>query len=309
MGKKREEESGGSWMDTYGDMVTLLLTFFVMLYSQSTVADEKWAALVSAFRADGDEKIEVVSFVKDGGGNSGEGNYLGTMDSEEPFQGTLFNSAIEQLYDKLKTYIEDSDMANSILMEMTTEGEESAGAEGDDGEKPADDGLGEQDKPENGETETPNPAKNISIQFRNNVLFEPDKALIKEESIPTLQFLGECLSSVKDDISMIIIKGHTAVSPTSQVDTRLLSAERAGTISNFFERNSGIPSTQLVPIGLGSDYPIASNDDEAGRMQNRRVEIVIINKNSELGKSKEFLKALGASFDVDDPAPIDSIVK
>ena len=308
MGKKREEESGGSWMDTYGDMVTLLLTFFVMLYSQSTVADDKWNALVSAFRADGEEKIDVISFVKDGGGNSGDGNYLGTFESDEPYQGTLYNSAIEQLYDKIQTYIEDSDMANSILMELTTEGEETAGAEGDDGDQ-AKDGGGDKDKPSNGETETPNPAKNISIQFRNNVLFEPDKAVIKEESIPTLQFLGECLASVKDDISMIIIKGHTAISPTSQVDTRLLSAERAGTISNFFEKNSGISSTQLVPIGLGSDYPIASNDNEEGRMQNRRVGIVIINKNSELGKSKEFLKAMGASFDVDDPAPIDSIVK
>lgn len=308
MGKKREEEGGGSWMDTYGDMVTLLLTFFVMLYSQSTVADDKWNALVSAFRADGEEKIDVISFVKDGGGNSGDGSYLGTFESEDPFQGTLYNSAIEQLYDKIQTYIEDSDMANSILMELTTEGEDAAGAEGDDGQA-ASDGGSDSDKTQNGETETPNPAKNISIQFRNNVLFEPDKAVIKEESIPTLQFLGDCLASVKDDISMIIIKGHTAVSPTSQVDTRLLSAERAGTISNFFERNSGISSTQLVPIGLGSDYPIASNDNEEGRMQNRRVEIVIINKNSELGKSKEFLKAMGASFDVDDPAPIDSIVK
>ena len=33
---------GGSWMDTYGDMVTLLLTFFVLLYSMSTLDAAKW---------------------------------------------------------------------------------------------------------------------------------------------------------------------------------------------------------------------------------------------------------------------------
>ena len=33
--KNRPTDSGGSWMDTYGDMVTLLLTFFIMLYSMS----------------------------------------------------------------------------------------------------------------------------------------------------------------------------------------------------------------------------------------------------------------------------------
>ena len=60
--KQQEEESGGSWMDTYGDMVTLLLTFFVMLYSMSTIVDEKWTALVSAFKIDGDEKVDVVVF-------------------------------------------------------------------------------------------------------------------------------------------------------------------------------------------------------------------------------------------------------
>ena len=34
--KNRPTDSGGNWMDTYGDMVTLLLTFFIMLYSMST---------------------------------------------------------------------------------------------------------------------------------------------------------------------------------------------------------------------------------------------------------------------------------
>ena len=35
--KNRPTDSGGSWMDTYGDMVTLLLTFFIMLYSMSNL--------------------------------------------------------------------------------------------------------------------------------------------------------------------------------------------------------------------------------------------------------------------------------
>ena len=56
--KQREEESGGSWMDTYGDMVTLLLTFFVMLYSMSSITDEKWQEIVSAFNIVGEEKVD-----------------------------------------------------------------------------------------------------------------------------------------------------------------------------------------------------------------------------------------------------------
>jgi chemotaxis protein MotB len=44
-----DEPSGGSWMDTYGDLVTLLLTFFVLLYSFSSIDAAKWQELVESF--------------------------------------------------------------------------------------------------------------------------------------------------------------------------------------------------------------------------------------------------------------------
>lgn len=50
MAKKRQsqEEEGGSWMDTYGDMITLVLTFFVLLYSMSSMDQSKWQYLAAA---------------------------------------------------------------------------------------------------------------------------------------------------------------------------------------------------------------------------------------------------------------------
>ena len=47
--KKRSGGGGANWMDTYGDMVTLLLCFFVLLYSMSTISEENWKALVMSF--------------------------------------------------------------------------------------------------------------------------------------------------------------------------------------------------------------------------------------------------------------------
>lgn len=52
MKKKHGGSGGANWMDTYGDMVTLLLCFFVMLYSMSNMDKEKWIALVESFNPD-----------------------------------------------------------------------------------------------------------------------------------------------------------------------------------------------------------------------------------------------------------------
>ena len=47
--KKKGGGGGANWMDTYGDMVTLLLCFFVLLYSMSTISEDKWKAIVQSF--------------------------------------------------------------------------------------------------------------------------------------------------------------------------------------------------------------------------------------------------------------------
>ena len=47
--KKRDTDGGGaSWMETYSDMVTLLLTFFIMLYAMSTIDAQKYASIIAS---------------------------------------------------------------------------------------------------------------------------------------------------------------------------------------------------------------------------------------------------------------------
>ncbi len=50
MKRKKSGGGGANWMDTYGDMVTLLLCFFVLLYSMSTINEEKWQMVVNSFQ-------------------------------------------------------------------------------------------------------------------------------------------------------------------------------------------------------------------------------------------------------------------
>ena len=77
--QRRELEGGGNWMDTYGDMVTLLMTFFIAMYSMSSIQEDRWADLVKAFNINGTEKVDQIVFtvVDDGedlANNSGDYN-------------------------------------------------------------------------------------------------------------------------------------------------------------------------------------------------------------------------------------------
>ncbi|MGN0612717.1 MAG: flagellar motor protein MotB [Porcipelethomonas sp.] len=285
--KKQEEEGGGSWMDTYGDLVTLLLTFFVMLYSMASVAEDKWSALVKAFNNRfGTQEVDqivitpdMLSSGQDPLDNTNSGLNLGPEDDN------LTNTEMDELFIAIEQFVQENQMQDSILVQLgEDESKESAAMDHDES-------TVEQISRGDGET-----SKNIYIQFTNDVLFNPDESTLKKGSTKVINFLGECLQQVNDDIAMVIIKGHTADAPSSVVDSRLLSSERASTISNYLERNYKIDSTKLYPIGLAGDYPIATNENEEGRSKNRRVEIVIIGKNSDLVKSGELLKILGASF-------------
>ena len=284
--KKQEEEGGGSWMDTYGDLVTLLLTFFVMLYSMASVQEDKWAALVKAFNNKfGHQEVDqivimqdILSSGEDPLDNTQSGMNLGPENEEN------ITNQMNELFAAISEYIAENDMEDSI---------EVAQGESNDDDNSADkSSAAELNSIGQGQT-----SKNIYIQFKNDVLFNPDESTLKKGSTDVIGFLGECLQEVDKDIAMIIIKGHTANAPSSkEVDSRLLSAERAGTISNYLERNYDIASTKLYPLGLAGDYPIAPNDTEENMSKNRRVEIVIIGKDSDLVKDGELLKILGASF-------------
>ncbi len=56
---KKSAEEGSNWMDTYGDMVTLLMCFFVLLYSISTVDQTKWIHLVQSFNPDATDVTQI----------------------------------------------------------------------------------------------------------------------------------------------------------------------------------------------------------------------------------------------------------
>ena len=259
------EESGGSWMDTYGDMVTLLLTFFIVLYSMSSIEESKWAEIVKAFNKNGKTKVDQIVLVVDGDGDSPAQN---TGDSEPEGQGL---TEFDEFYTALVEYLDEQ--------EATTEVAE----------------QGEDD----GDTSNGTNKENIYLRFQDMIAFEPDTAVLRESSYDFLDFFGQKLSDIEDKLAVVIIKGHTAIYDSSEVDARILSSERASTIANYLETNYNIEPKKLFPLGLSNLYPVADNKSEDGRMKNRRVEISIIGVNSPLIKDDLLKSLIGMDYDYD----------
>lgn len=98
--RKARKEEGGSWMDTYGDMVTLLLCFFVMLYAISAVDQGKFEILVKSLNPDA-----VLVDPSGGVGTENRGEYIQMTDVPDEFG---------VLYDAIKAEVEKNELSDSI---------------------------------------------------------------------------------------------------------------------------------------------------------------------------------------------------
>ena len=110
------------------------------------------------------------------------------------------------------------------------------------------------------------------IILPEKILFEPEGVEVIEGSIKTIRELAEFLKNNIPD-KKIRIEVHTSPLKDKDFD-RDITQKRAERIVDLLVE-FGVPRERLIPVGKGSDYPIASNDTPEGRAINRRVEIFI----------------------------------
>ena len=113
------------------------------------------------------------------------------------------------------------------------------------------------------------------VKMKDKILFSSGRTDINEEGRIALAKLSEVLRDLKG--KRFQVEGHTDNVPTrGKFPTNWeLSCARAVEITKFMQVE-GIDPTLLSAAGYGEYQPIASNDDEAGRSKNRRIEIVLI---------------------------------
>ncbi len=263
--KQREEPNTSEWMNTYSDLVTLLLCFFVLLFSMSTINAEKWENFVKAFANPGDKTMQVViDALEDKGDELANpmGESTPAQSDSMPRTDLELPASFDELYEYMKSYAEENGLSESVQVSK---------------------------------------GKNtVYIRFKNNLFFDPDSSNIRQAAFPVLDFLGDCLHSVQDEIMTININGHTASVANAEwyaVSDWRLSSERASEIAIYFEENGEVEPTIMRPIGYGKNYPVESNDTTEGREANRRVDMVIVSKNAALSPDDPMYQELVGLFD------------
>jgi outer membrane protein OmpA-like peptidoglycan-associated protein len=105
----------------------------------------------------------------------------------------------------------------------------------------------------------------------SDVLFDVGRAELRAGAERTLNELATFLNEYPE--RRVLIEGHTDSTGSRDLNVRL-SQQRADAVRAALAQR-GIPQARIRTLGLGPDYPVASNATQAGRQQNRRVEIII----------------------------------
>ena len=297
--KKQEDPPKGSpaWMATFSDLMNLLLCFFVLLFSMSSVDANKWEEVVASMTS-------AFSVFEDGSTTIGEGTLVG--------MGTTQLSNLDEYYASLGQKSEDN---GEDYRDKPGEKDQGSDDQKNDGKTPDDSqGEGKKEDIEIGEgkltealeaanwkettemvdaisemTERYNISglmevgmdvngKYVELTISGSVLFESGSAELKKECLPLLSKVGDILKVYSGNNVQVI--GHTDNIPMkSQTysSNDILSSARAISVSHYLINEKGVSVEHISWTGRGEYDPIDTNSTAEGRARNRRVEIRIYN--------------------------------
>lgn len=111
----------------------------------------------------------------------------------------------------------------------------------------------------------------ITVTFDSGLLFDFDAAVVKPAARENLQNLARSLD--KYEGTQLLIAGHTDSVGTDSYNQQL--SERRARAAADYLISQGVAASRLRTVGMGEGEPVVSNDTDAGRAANRRVEVAI----------------------------------
>lgn len=263
--KKQEEAKSGApaWMATFSDLMNLLLCFFVLLFSMSSVDAAKFEAVVASLQS-------TFSVLPAGGSSVGEGELINSGVSQlENF--SMFFEEFNSQGEESEEQEEEQELKKAYREEALEESEKMAE---EINEQAQSQGIQNQ-------VEVDFNAQYVLLTLNGALLFDSGKSEIRQDAYPLIDKIGAILSNY--DSNIIEIEGHTDNVPISNdkyENNNVLSMYRALSVADYIRNITDLDSSLLKSSGRGEYVPIADNATQEGRARNRRVEIKIYNSYS-----------------------------
>ena len=277
MAKRRQEDppaGSPAWMATFSDLMNLLLCFFVLLFSMSTVDEEKYnqlvASLSSAFSildggataigdgiliSNGVSQLNELDQYINSTGNTADD----TVDSEDFNDFESGEMSEEQKFEEMLQEIEDHNLTvNEQLAEIIEEAVIESNM--------------------NEQIDVTFTSQYVMLSLKGALLFDSGKAELREDSQPVMERVAVILERYAG--STIEIEGHTDTVPmhsAKYANNNELSSARALSVFDYMVENTALDPADIKHAGRGEYVPVADNSTEEGRAKNRRVEIRIYN--------------------------------
>lgn len=267
MAKRKEEAppaGSPAWMATFGDLMNLLLCFYVLLFSMSTIDAEKLQAVAESFN-------QVFSIFNGGATAIGDG--------------LLISNGVSQL-NELDEYINSTGKTAENAGENVAESEfEDLAEQLEQAQLQASEELAEKIEEVLAENSLADvidiefTSQYVQLTLRGALLFDSGEATIREDALPIVDKVGVILERYAGGV--IEIEGHTDNVPmysAKYANNSELSCGRALAVFSYLIETTALDPAKIKYAGRGEYLPIADNSTEEGRARNRRVEIRIYNE-------------------------------
>lgn len=259
--KEEPQKASAEWMNTFADLMNLLLCFFVLLFAMSTVDAQKFDMIVASFS-------QTFSIFSAGHISVGEGMLLGN--------GVSQLNELDQYMDSMgKTAENDEDTDD--LDKIQDKLEEAKLAESEKLAERIEEAIEESQMEDMIEMDFT--SQYVQLTLKGAVLFDSGSAQLKEEAMPIIERVALILERYAE--SEIEIEGHTDSVPihsAKYASNNELSSARALSMFDYLLEHTTLQPAQIKHSGRGEYLPVADNGTPEGRAKNRRIEIKIYNQ-------------------------------
>lgn len=274
MAKRKAEEppkGAPAWQSTFADLMNLLLCFFVLLFSMSSIDAQKFQEIAASFS-------NTFSIFQAGGSSFDDGllisngvSQLNNLDMYISNTGAAAEQTAKQ--NDLNKDEADSDSSAQELKEALEQ--EQLAASEELAEKVSE-ALNESGIDKDVDIEFT--SQYVQLTLKGSVLFDSGSSDLKTEAMPMIQKIAVILERYAS--STIEIEGHTDNVPihTSKYESNdVLSSYRALAMFDYLVQNTSLDPAKIKHSGRGEYLPVADNSTPEGRAKNRRIEIKIYN--------------------------------